>query len=193
MAILAILVVGLGGAQGLRAAPVMISGALLPSRHPAPASPQASVGPYSFALPALGIEAPIRDLPACGGDLPDAGLWAWNCGGADNLVLIAHAYGAFSSLYDGYHSGELRTGLLADYRDGAGAHHPYYVAQIWHLAVADAFSGWAWAPEEIPVITLITCDGPTDAYRIIVRLIPVGSTNPDPTSDPRFSIGPEHH
>jgi sortase (surface protein transpeptidase) len=140
---------------------------------------------FNFSIPALGINGPIRNLSQCGETLPDMGIWSWgDCAGENNLVLLAHAYGSFAPIYYGYHSGALRVGLAASYADVSGASHAYFIAQIWRQPVAQAFTGWAWAAEQSPVITLVTCDDPNDTYRIIVRLIPVDTSNPNPTFPP---------
>ena len=150
-----------------------------------PAVPPSKVGGrYSFTIPALGINGSIRNMSQCGGLLGDGGIWAWPCGGSKNLVLLAHAWGSFAPIYHGYHSGALRLGLAATYINPARKRFSYHIAKIWNLPVAAALSGWAFVDEQSPVITLVTCNDPGDSYRIIVRLIPAGATNPDPTFPP---------
>lgn len=180
----------------------IVSDRALPSVAPSPsgvvptASRPSSGGSYRLAIPALGIDGPIRLMSQCGGLLADGGIWAWPCAGRDNLTLLAHSWGSFAPIYHGYHSGALRTGLSATYIDPAGASSVYYIARIWDLPVADALSGWASADAQSQVITLVACDDPSDSRRIIVRLIPVGTTylgstpTPAPVATPTASPSP---
>ena len=153
-----------------------------PTAAPTPtpaASPPAAFGPGGrLAIPALRVSGAIRDLPECGGLLPDTGIWAWPCGGPGNLTLLAHAYGSFAPIYRGYHSGALRVGLSATYTDSSGTGHAYHVAEIWGLTDTDALSGWAFSGWQSPVITLVTCDD--GDRRVVVRLIPDGTTDIGP-------------
>ena len=167
-----------------------------PPRTPAPTNKTAGPVLYNFSIPALGVDGSIRNLSQCGETIPNAGIWYWGdgCAGENNRVLLAHAYSAFAPIYHGYHSGALRVGLAASYVDASGTSHAYFIAQIWRQPVAQAFSGWAFVAEQSPVITLITCDDPDSSYRIIVRLIPTGTSNPNPTlppsAAPTATVGP---
>jgi hypothetical protein len=100
------------------------------------------------------------------------GIWQWPCAGANNLYLLGHAWGVFKPLHDGYHAGLLTPGLSAIYTDRSGAAHPYRLLWVEHLSVADWGKGASWAAMSGPVITLQTCDGATDGYRIIARFVP---------------------
>jgi hypothetical protein len=124
-----------------------------------------------FAIPALGINSPIRSRSICGGTIPN-GIFRWQCAGHNNLYLLGHAWGVFRPLHDGYHNGLLTPGLVALYTDGSGVVHQYRLAWVEDLTVATWGKGAAWAATPGPVITLQTCDGAKDSYRIIVRFVP---------------------
>jgi hypothetical protein len=151
------------------------------------AKPPVYAGANRFWFPALGIAGPVRDFPySCytdsGHDLPDAGMWRWNCGlTPSNRVLLSHADGSFSPLRDAYHAHTLKVGLTAWYGDSAGVVTRWRVAEIRHVRLVDLGSWELWAvvgDRVTPTITMITCDGPfvtiggkTDSeYRIVVRL-----------------------
>jgi hypothetical protein len=141
------------------------------------ASPKAATaqysGTYHLWIPALGLSRGISDWGCRGGLIPNR-VEYWGCVGKNNLYLLGHAGGVFASIHDGYHSGALRVGLTAYYADKAGQTHRYRISQIRHVTNASyaTWSRWAMAASTGPVITLQTCDGPTSAYRILVRLVP---------------------
>jgi hypothetical protein len=130
----------------------------------------AQLGPNSLSIPALNIAAAIG-TSSCGGLIPD-GIWRWPCAGANNLYLLGHAWGVFAPIHDGYHSGALTVGMVAIYRDGAGAFHQYKLQWVEDLTVSEWGKGASWAATSGPVITLQTCDGAASDYRIIVRFVP---------------------
>ena len=141
-----------------------------PTTKPAAVRPAVTTTRNSLAIPALRIDAPIG-VTTCGGLIPN-GIWQWTCAGQNNFYLLGHAWGVFKPLHDGYHAGLLTPGMVATYTDRAGEVHRYRLLWVEHLTVADWGKGAAWAATSGPVITLQTCDGATDAYRIIVRFVP---------------------
>jgi hypothetical protein len=144
---------------------------------PKPATAKAAtpqyVGVYHLWIPALGLSRGISDWGCRGGLIPNR-VEYWGCVGKNNLYLLGHAGGVFAAIHDGYHSGALRVGLTAYYADKAGKTHRYRISQIKHVTNASyaTWSRWAMAASTGPVITLQTCDGATNAYRILVRLVP---------------------
>jgi hypothetical protein len=142
----------------------------VPTTKPAAVRAAIATGRNRLAIPALRIDAPIG-VTTCGGLIPN-GIWKWPCAGKNNLYLLGHAWGVFKPVHDGYHAGILTPGMVAIYTDGAGAVHSYRLLWIEDLPVATWGKGADWAATSAPVITLQTCDGATDAYRIIVRFVP---------------------
>jgi hypothetical protein len=152
-----------------------------PKQKPAP--PKAKVvtrkvtvsyrGVYHLWIPGLGLSRGISDWGCNGGLIPNR-VEYWGCVGRHNLYLLGHAWGVFAPIHDGYHSGALKVGLTAWYADKAGGVHRYRISQIRHVANKDyaSWSTWAMAASSSQIITLQTCDGPTSAYRILVRLVP---------------------
>lgn len=127
-------------------------------------------GHNRFSIPTLGINSTIGTT-SCGVLIPN-GIWYWPCAGRNNLYLMGHAWGVFAPVHNGYHSGLLTAGLTALYSDGAGVVHRYRLLWVEDLPVAVWGKGATWAATSSSVITLQTCDGATDNYRIIVRFVP---------------------
>jgi hypothetical protein len=63
--------------------------------------------------------------------------------------------------------------MAATYIDANGASHAYRLAWVQHLPIAEWGKGAVWAGTSSPIITLQTCDGANDEYRIIVRFVRV--------------------
>jgi hypothetical protein len=142
-----------------------------PTVAPAPKVVPARAVKNSLAIAALGINASIKGMSTCGGLISNA-VYRWPCAGHNNLYLLGHAYGVFKSVHDGYHAGKLTAGMIARYTDAAGKVHKYQLAWVEDLPIATWGKGASWAATSGPVITLQTCDGASDSYRIIVRFVP---------------------
>lgn len=130
-------------------------------------------GTYHLWIPALGLSREIYDWGCNGGLIPNR-VEYWGCVPKSNLYLLGHAWGVFAKIHDGYHSGALHVGLTAWYADKGGTVHKYRISWVRHVRNADyaSWSKWSMAASSSQVITLQTCDGPTSAYRILVRLVP---------------------
>lgn len=123
-------------------------------------------------MPSLGINRSVSWY-ACGTpQAPGLGVYRWGCAGANNVYLLAHAYAAFKGLHDAYVGGRLRKGMLATYADGSGRVRTYAVVW-WRLATPDN-GAFAYAAQSRPSMTLQTCVGSRNQYRLIVRLVAVG-------------------
>jgi len=81
-------------------------------------------------------------------------------------------YGVFKPVHDAYHSGKLKSGMIAVYTDGAGKAHRYRLSWVQDVPIATWGQGSSWAATSGPVITLQTCDGASDNFRIMVRFVP---------------------
>jgi hypothetical protein len=141
---------------------------------PRVASTSALHGANHFWFPALAISQPVYAWPCAGGTLPDK-VYTWGCKSVNNTYLLGHAGGVFAPLHDAYYSGRLRVGLLAYYSGADGKVHTYKVTEIRHLRVVDykQWSSWALGPLAAPSLTLQTCDGVNNTWRIEVRLVQV--------------------
>jgi hypothetical protein len=142
-----------------------------PKVTPAPKVAPPRVVKNSLTIAALGINASIKGMSTCGGLISNA-VYRWPCAGANNLYLLGHAYGVFKPVHDGYHAGRLKPGMIARYTDASGKVHKYTLAWVEDLPIATWGKGATWAATSGSVITLQTCDGPSDGYRIIVRFVP---------------------
>jgi len=163
------------------------------NREPHPPSTEI-VAAYSFAMPALGINAPIQNWSECGdgGTLPKKTvIYAYTCVdvGKNNLFLMGHAADVFRNLY------RAKDGQIAYYTDPSGKVSKYYVAWHKYQTFADWAKNWWGESSPFPVITLLTCangpKGEKDAYRITVRLVPIGATvTPPPDVTPTPVVTP---
>ncbi len=153
-----------------------------PTDSPAPFAPEArraqtsttrttqTVSRNRLIIPALGMNDGIRRT-ACSGAIPN-GVFYWPCAGRNNFYLVGHAWGVFKPVHDAYHRGALEPGMALTYVDGNGNTHRYRLEWVKDLTLATFGQGAVWAATSGPVITLQTCDGTNDSYRIIVRFIP---------------------
>jgi hypothetical protein len=134
--------------------------------------------PDRLNIPSLGIDAPIRTT-ACGRTIPD-GIWYWPCAGTNNFYLVGHDWGVFHQLQAAYHGGQLTPGMVALYSDQRAVVHRYELLWVEDLPLETFGQGDVWAATPGPVMTLQTCDGPRDDYRLIVRFVPADSTPAGP-------------
>ena len=94
-------------------------------------------------------------------------MYRWGCAGRNNIYLLGHASGVFKALHDAYLSGRLQVGMVAIYSDGLGRIHHYRVT-AWKV-VSPSDISWAGATRT-QTMTLQTCMGANNAYRLDVRL-----------------------
>jgi hypothetical protein len=131
---------------------------------------------YQFTFPAIGIKTQSSILFGCNasGSLANR-LYRWGCASGNNTYLLGHAYGVFKPLNSAYHSGALKVGQVAYYAGADGVTRTYRVTEIRHVKMADwaSWGGWAKGSLSRPGLTLQTCDGAGDVYRIVVRLMAV--------------------
>jgi Sortase domain len=152
-----------------------------PAKAPKPSSKPASSKSVSAAsfhgrnhvwIPALRINKSVQSFPCSRSRPPDAGVYRWGCGGANNVYLLSHAWSTFKPLHDAYVTGRLRKGMQVFYADGSGKVRAYRVAW-WRVVRPTTAASWAWAPQAQPSMTLQTCVGARSAYRLMVRLLQV--------------------
>lgn len=141
------------------------------------ASPAAAGGPHGFArdrvwIEALGIDREVHSFPCPRQRPPDDLVYSWACAGDDNVYLMGHARSVFRPLHDAFVEGRLPPALTVVYADGAGIRHTYRLAW-WRVTEPTPDAAWAWAPQDRPSMTLQTCVGRDDRYRLMIRLIEV--------------------
>jgi sortase (surface protein transpeptidase) len=131
----------------------------------------------ALSIPALGIAARVDNWGCRGGVLPNR-IERWGCAGAGNTYLMGHAYGVFGRLNTAYSSGRLRAGMTARLttRSGTRTYRLAWVrvvpaSYVWHGLAGER---WAWNSTSTPSLTLQTCRGAGDRYRLIVRYVAVG-------------------
>jgi hypothetical protein len=122
-------------------------------------------------MPSLGINRSISFYSCANQSYPGNRVYRWGCAGSNNVYLFGHASSVFKSLHDAYVRGKLQKGAVLYYADGRGKVHTYKVAW-WKLTTATKGT-WAYASQSRPSLTLQTCIGAQNQYRLIVRLTEV--------------------
>ncbi len=117
---------------------------------------------------ALGLNRSVAWFSCSRSEPPGMAVYRWGCAGANNVYLFAHAGGAFQRLHDLYVRGALRRGLTVTYADANGKVATYAVA--WWKVVLPTNGDFAFAAQSRPSMTLQTCVGANDRYRLVVRL-----------------------
>jgi Sortase domain len=154
---------GTGTSAGIRAKPPV----------PAKADPRYTGTNHVWSA-ALGLDRRVVWFSCSRSRPPDMAVYRWGCAGANNVYLFAHAGGPFHRLHDLYVGGRLRRGMTVTFADAAGRIHRYAVA--WWRVVLPTDGDFAFAAQSRPSLTLQTCVGPHDRYRLVVRLYETGRT-----------------
>jgi hypothetical protein len=123
-------------------------------------------------IPSLGISRSVRWFPCERSRPPDNYMYRWGCAGSDNVYLMGHASGVMNALHDAYVSGRLSKGMEAWYANPDGTVRQY-VVKWWKLTRPTTDAAWAWASQSVPSMTLQTCVGRNNEYRLMVRLVVV--------------------
>lgn len=121
-------------------------------------------------IPALGIDRSVSAFPCSRTRAPDNYVYRWGCAGRNNVYLLGHAHNVFKRLHDAYLTGHLRKGMVAVYADGSGRIRTYAVVW-WKTTRPTTSASWAWAAQSRPSMTLQTCVGSNNEYRLMVRLV----------------------
>lgn len=117
----------------------------------------------------LGLDRPVAWFPCSRSQPPGMAVYRWGCAGRNNVYLFAHAGGPFQRLHDLYVRGGLRRGLTVTYADASGRTATYAV--VWWKVVLPTNGDFAFAAQAQPSLTLQTCVGANDRYRLVVRLV----------------------
>lgn len=147
----------------------------------APAAPASAPADWTapwigtLKIPALRISQRVYDW-GCGPSVVPNIVIRWGCARSQNMFLAGHAYGVFHSYYLAYRNHRLRAPMYAYFTDRRG--HTTRYRLVWVRTVTPTYewrgltgSEWAWNDTATPSITLQTCYGPTNAYRIISRFV----------------------
>jgi len=118
-------------------------------------------------IPALGINRSVAWFPCWRSTEPGQAVYRWGCAGRNNVYLFAHAGGPFQALHDAYLNGKLRVGMVATYANGSG-HITHYRVTAWKV-VSPSDISWSGSLRHLGM-TLQTCVGANNAYRLDVRL-----------------------
>jgi hypothetical protein len=137
------------------------------------ATPRSSLhGRNHMWMPALHIDRSVSFYSCSNNAYPGNRVYKWGCAGRNNVYLFGHASSVFKSLHDAYVRGRLAKGMKLYYADGNGKVSTYKVAW-WKLTTPDK-GAFAFASLSRPSVTLQTCIGAKNQYRLIVRLYKVG-------------------
>ena len=118
-------------------------------------------------IPELGINRSVVWFPCSRSQEPGSAVYRWGCAGRNNVYLFAHAGGAFSALHDAYVNGTLHVGMVATYANASG-HITHYRVTAWKV-VSPSDISWSGSLRHLGM-TLQTCVGTNNAYRLDVRL-----------------------
>ena len=143
--------------------------------------PPAQVAPVNASLrrlgtlrvPGIGLYAPVYYWGCGNAVVPNLAL-RWGCVGSNNKFIVGHAYGVFHAYYLAYARHRLTTGLVATFTDTAGHATRYRLSWVRLVPKSYVWRGltgerWAWNNTSTPTLTLQTCWGSTNAYRIVTR------------------------
>ncbi len=129
----------------------------------------------ALRIPAIGLSVNVDDWGCRGSIVPDLAL-RWGCRSSINQYIAGHAYGVFHPYYLAYARHRLVKGMVATFTTPAGRVTRYRLAwmrfvprtYLWHGLTGEQ---WAWGATSRPALTLQTCWGATNAYRIVTRFV----------------------
>jgi sortase (surface protein transpeptidase) len=119
-------------------------------------------------MAALAIDQGVLQFPCDRATPPDDHVYRWGCAGRNNLYLLGHAASVFRALHDAYVAGRLQVGMAAEWVENGRA--ATYRVTTWRL-VLPTDTAWAIASQSVPSMTLQTCYGANNEYRLLVRLV----------------------
>lgn len=141
-----------------------------PTPKPVAAAPRYAGRNHMWA-PAFGIDKPVYAFPCERAEPPGNVVYRWGCAGKNNVYLFGHAANVFKGLHRAYVNRTLKVGQKVYYADANGRVHAYAVT--WWKVVRPTVT-WPWEALDTPTMTLQTCVGANDEFRLIVRLERVG-------------------
>jgi hypothetical protein len=141
-----------------------------PTAKPTATAPRYAGRNHMWA-PAFGIDKPVYAFPCERAEPPGNVVYRWGCAGKNNVYLFGHAANVFKGLHRAYVNKTLKVGQKVYYADANGRVHTYAVT--WWKVVLPTVT-WPWEALATPTMTLQTCVGANDEFRLIVRLERVG-------------------
>jgi len=165
-------------ASGARVAAVRATpAAVAVAESIAPKAPSGAPSSYRGTnrvwIPSLGLNRSVSFFACTRNTALDHVVYRWGCAGSNNVYLMGHASSVLKPLHDAYVNGRLRKGMEVIYADGNGRVTRYAVS-FWKVVAPDGDVAWAYAAQSRPSMTLQTCVGANNAYRLVVRLAKVG-------------------
>ena len=126
-------------------------------------------------VPAIGLYVNVYYWGCGSSTVPNLAL-RWGCKPSNNQFIIGHGYGIFNRYLVGYNLKRLRVGIIATFTTTAGKTTRYKLAWTRKVVPTYLWSGltgaeWAWENTAIASLTLQTCWGSTNAYRIVTRFV----------------------
>jgi hypothetical protein len=162
--------------------PPPVETGLFPPDSPAVAPAVAPVAAFSslrrlgtLRIPGIGLAVNVYDW-GCGNSIVPNLALRWGCKASNNRFIAGHGYGVFHPYLVAYSRRRLVPGLIATFTDPSGRTTRYRLA--WSRLVPKTFlwkgqtgDQWAWGDTPGPTLTLQSCWGSTNAYRIITRFV----------------------
>jgi hypothetical protein len=137
------------------------------------ADPSALTRLGTLKIRAIGLSVTVYQWSCTDKAVPNRAL-RWRCSGANNQFIFGHAYGVFHPYYLAWPRHLLKPGIVAVYTDRYGRVTRYKL--VWARKVPKSYiwndltgEQWAFNATARPSITLQTCWGATNLYRIITR------------------------
>ncbi|HYO42662.1 MAG TPA: hypothetical protein VES19_05630 [Candidatus Limnocylindrales bacterium] len=130
-----------------------------------------------LTIKGIGLNVNVYRWSCDGSDLPNRAL-RWGCTGANNQFIVGHAYGVFRPYYLAWKYKRFKIGMVATFTKPSGAVIRYRLAWVRKVPKSYIYNGqtgdvWAYGPTSTPSITLQTCWGATNLYRIVARWVKI--------------------
>ncbi len=151
-----------------------VSSAMAPAVAPQ-AAPAALKRLGVLRIPAIGIYVNVYNW-GCGASIVPNVALRWVCKSSNNMFIVGHGYGVFRPYLVAFTLKRLRVGIIATFTTPAGKTTRYKMAWTRKVLPSYLWSGltgpeWAWGNTPLPSLTLQTCWGATNAYRIVTRFV----------------------
>jgi hypothetical protein len=144
-----------------------------PKATPKPTTTTARTATYSGTnhvwSSAFGLNHKVYAFSCSRSKYPGNVIYRWGCAGANNVYLFGHAANVMSGLHKAYVNKRLKAGQKVTYADGNGRVRTYAV-RWWKVVAPDGDVEFAYAALAKPSMTLQTCLGRNNEWRLVVRL-----------------------